>query len=73
MEGQESIVALIAQHGTWALVALLELKVVHILWKRYDEVQEFRIKEKESVVKALSEHTQLAERILDLVSRRKGG
>ncbi len=73
VENSEAIWTAVAQNGPWALVALLELQVIRVLWRRYDEVQEQRLTEKALVVKAISESTQLTGRVAELVARRKGG
>ena len=67
----DSVILSIAQNGPWALVALMELFALRVLWVRYEAVQEARIREKESVVKALTEQTQLAERLADMMARRR--
>lgn len=71
--GTDSLLSVIAHNGPWALVALLELQVIRVLWKRYDEIQELRINEKATVVKALTESAELSERVAELVAQRKGG
>lgn len=69
----DSLITTIAQNGPWALVALLELQVIRVLWRRYDKVQEERLLEKASVVKGLTESTQLLEKVTEVISRRRGG
>lgn len=67
----DTFVKIIAQNGPWAVVALLELQVIRVLWRRYDEVQEQRLTEKASVVTAITESTQLIERVAELLARRR--
>lgn len=79
---QKSIAETLIQQGTLGIIALALCMTVYMLWKKheewiqkYDELQDKRVAERDILVKALVESTQVIGKVTEFLAyrRRPGG